>query len=374
MPIVPEKVKDKNHPGSTAISAVSQALSLAGAAVARESVFDHLISCCGGDNYSIKLPLPLITLIQSGKAALGKNNCVKEYMIVPRPDMPMYEAVSAATKMHEFMLKSMYAKGGVGVKNLSDVGALCPTLDKPEQGLDMIAEAATQLGLQMGTDFFFVLNSSAHECFDYDKGKYDVITGMLKSADDMPDFWTDICNRYPTIIGLIDPMRCEEKSQWNSICSAISGCCLVIADKAYNRPGLLKDESLDFYDFATSGIVLKLDGANTITHIVKCSKKMSDMNNTVVLSDGQHATNDTTIIDVAIACQARFIKLGAPARGERVVKYNRLIELEAELGERRAEWPTLQFPSIPPKAPTPAPDEAEQAVDPAADEMADGKQ
>lgn len=318
-------------------------------------MYDHLIHCFGGDDYSIKLPLPLIMLLQSGKAALGKNNCIKEYMITPRPDMPMLEAISAATKIHESILKAVYNKGGVSAKNLSDSGAVCPVYDKPEQGLDAIADAVSSCGFEMGKDFFFVLDSSAQECFDYEKGKYEVITGMQKGSDDMADFWADISNRYPSIVGLIDPIRCEETQQWNKICSLVSGRCLVIADKAYNRPGLLKDETLDFHEFATSGVVMRPDAANTITHIVECSKKMSDLNNSIIIADGQHTTNDTTIIDVAIASQARFVKLGAPVRGERIVKYNRLVELDGELGERRGQWPSLTFPSIPPKAPTPIP-------------------
>lgn len=353
--IVPDKIKEKDHPGCSAISALSQAISSVGASVTKYSLFDHLINCYGGDEYSIKLPLPMISLAQSGKAALGKNNCIKEYMIVPRQDLPLSEAITTAAKVHEAITKSLYAKGGVTVKNLSDFGALCPVYDKPEQGLDMIADAVSNLGFEMGKDFFFVLNCSAHECFDYEKGKYEVITGMLKSADDMADFWADLCSRYHSIIGLIDPLRSEEKVQWNSICSAISERCLVIAEKAYSRPGLLKNETLDFFEFATSGMVMKLEGANTISHIVECAKKMSDINNTVILADGQHTTNDTMIIDVAIASQARFVKLGAPVRGERVAKYNRLLELDAELGERRSEWPVLKFPKIPPKVPTPSP-------------------
>ena len=355
MAVIPDKIVEKDHPGSSAIAAISHALSVVGASVAKSTVFDHLINCYGGDDYCIKLPLPLVTLVQSGKAALGKSSCVKEYMITPRPDMPTSEAISTMAKIHESLLKAVYSKGGVSAKNLSDSGAICPVYDKPEQGLDAIADAVNSCGFDIGKDFFFVLNASAHECFDYEKGKYEVITGMLKSPDDMPDFWADITGRYPSIIGLIDPIRCEENLQWNKICSLISSRCLVIAGKAYNRPGLLKDEALDFHEFATTGVVMKADGANTITHIVECSKKMLDLSNTIILADGLHTTNNTLLIDIAIASQARFIKMGAPVRGERIVKYNRLVELDAELGERRGQWSPLKFPAIPPKAPTPTP-------------------
>ena len=297
-----------------------------------------------------------MTIAQSGKAAIGKSNCVKEYMIVPRPDMSIEEAVGVGVKTHDLMIKAAYTKGGVTAKNVSDFGAVCPVFDKPEQAFDMISDIITQQGFEMGKDFYFVLNASAQEYFDYEKGKYEVITGTAKSGDDMADYWADIVNRYPAIIGIIDPVRGEETVQWNKICSSVSENCLVIADKAYDRPGLLKEQELNFFEFATSGVVLRLDGCTTITQVVECAKKMSDMKNTVIIASGQHDSNDTTIVDVAVASQARFIKLGAPSRGERIAKYNRLIELERTVAEKKTEWKDLEFPIIPPKPPTPTPE------------------
>lgn len=309
----------------------------------------------------MKLPLPIITILQGGKSAPGKSNAIKEYMIVPREDMPLSEAITAVTKVQESITRSLSAKSGVNIKYLTDFGAICPTLDKPEQGLDLITDNVMQAGYEMGKDFFFILNVSAHEFFDYEKGKYEVMAGGQKASEDMADFWADICGRYPSIIGLIDPLRSEEKEPWNKICTAVSEKCLVICAKGYSRPSLLKNETLDYHQFATSGVVLRLEGSNTVSDVFECAKRMADHDNSIILATGQHDTNDTTIIDVAIACQARFIKFGAVARGERIVKYNRLVEIESELGERKAEWKPLEFPSIPPKpkTPTPEPDAAQ---------------
>lgn len=361
---MPDKLKEVLYPGSSSVTALSQAFCTASAVLAGTSVFDHLIQSSGGDDYSICLPLPVITILQSGKAALGKSNCVKEFMVVPSPSMKFSEAIPAVIKLHGALMKLLCAKGGVTAKNVNDFGALCPALDKPEQGLDMIIEALSQQGLEMGKDFFFILNSSAHDYFDYEKGKYEVITGALKASEDMADFWTDLCNRYPSIIGIIDPVRPEEAASWNKVCSEISDRCLIITEKGYDRPGLLKNQTLDFHQFATSGLVMRLTGCNTVTHITECAKKMIDCGNTVMLAGGENESNSTLLVDVAIASKARFIKLGAPARGERIAKFNRLLELEEELGERRTQWGTLEFPVIPPKLPTPSPtDENETSTE-----------
>lgn len=354
--IVPDRQQESSYPGHNAVTALSQALCMAGANVKKCQLYEHLLQCFGSDEFSIRIPLPMVTVCQSGKAGPGKSNIIKEYLIVPRSDMLSSEAIAAASKIQDTMMKSIYAKNGISIKYLHDSGAMCPSYDKPEQGLDAIAEAVTQIGYEMGKDFFFIINSSAQECFDYEKGKYEVVSGLLKSPDDMVDYWVDICNRYESVVGIIDPLRCEEQVQWNKICASISDRCLIISERGYSRPGILRDEELDFTQFATSGLVMKFGGSNTASHIMECAKKMVRLNNVIVMAAGLHDSNDTTIIDVATACQARYVKIGPVYRGERIAKYNRLIDIENDLGERRAEWGSLIFPSIPPKPPTPPPE------------------
>ena len=355
MVIVPDAPREKLCAGAHALCSLSKAVCSAGVKLSSLKPFEHLLSAYGGDEYSIRLPTPLISLIQSGKAAPGKNNCVKEFLIVSRPDMPLEEAVSRASAMQESLIKTLLIKTGVGIKNVSDTGSVCPLLDKPEQALEMIAEAATQNGLEMGKDFSIVLNASAQECFDYEKGKYEVMTGVLKAPEDMAEFWQDLVTRYPVIIGLIDPVRPEERAAWNRICELVSSRCLIITDRGYSRPALLAKQELDFFDFATSGFTARLEGAASISDIVAVSKKMADADNVMVMACGQHETEDGCVVEAAIAARARFLKIGALSRGERISKYNKLIGYERELGERLAFWPELTFPNIPPRLPTPDP-------------------
>lgn len=92
-------------------------------------------------------------------------------------------------------------------KYVNDVGALCPSYDRPEQGLDLLQDAMTSLGLTPGEHFNIALNCAGHEIFDFDKAKYEIVAGQQKSADDLVDFWTELLGRYPSVNVLIDPMR-----------------------------------------------------------------------------------------------------------------------------------------------------------------------
>ncbi|XP_071169683.1 enolase 4-like [Mytilus edulis] len=135
---------------------------------------------------------------------------------------------------------------------------MCPTFDKAEQGLDLLQEAITNCGLTAGEDFFIGLNCAGPEMFDYEKGKYEVMVGIAKVADDLVEFWSDLLTRYPSIIAIIDPMRKQEEEHWMRLCDRISDRCLVIGSQTYHRPGLLKDKQLT-ENFKSSGIAFKLD-------------------------------------------------------------------------------------------------------------------
>ncbi|KAK2167327.1 hypothetical protein LSH36_29g02078 [Paralvinella palmiformis] len=313
--VVPDEPHEKFVAGSATVCALSQAIAAAGAIVRGIELYKHIASC----RYekipkTFCLPLPMVTILMSGKLAPGKLNCVKEYMIIPKPGMPLREVVSRA---------------------VNDQGALWTTFDRPEQGLDLIQEAMTQLELTPGEHFHIALNCAGHEIFDYDKGKYEVLVGQQKGAEDLADFWSDILDKYPSVIALIDPMRKEEKEAWMHLCEVLSEKCLVIGDEVHHRPGLLKDEDLP-NDFKTSE---------------------ADKQIIIGTSDGE--TTDSFAVDLAIGCGARFLKLGAPCRGERISKLNHLLQIESELetlGVLRTPAEHT-FPII--KPPTPPPEENE---------------
>lgn len=235
-------------------------------------------------------------------------------------------------------------------------------LDKPEQGLDLLQEAMTQLGLTPGKDFHVVLNCAGHETFDYEKGKYEVMAGQAKTPEDLTEFWSDLLSRYPFIIGLIDPIRKEEREAWMKLCEQLTDKCYVMGDAAYHRPGRLKDEELTD-DFKTSGIVLKLEQMNTVSDVLKVIKKMEDADNQIIIGASSAETSDTLLADLAVGVNAKFFKIGAPCRGERVAKLNRLLVIETEL-ETNCEldvWQPHTFTLIKPPTPPPENEDGEGA-------------
>lgn len=371
---VPDEPKEKLLCGSNAFTAISQATCCAASQVKHIDIYQH-VACLrhGQIPEKFSVPLPMVTIIQSGRAAPGKLNCVKEFMVIPKHDMPLKKSMTYIQQIYNYVAKQFFAKGGTATKLVNDIGAMCPTFDKAEQGLDLLQEAITNCGLTAGEDFFIGLNCAGPEMFDYEKGKYEVMVGIAKVADDLVEFWCDLLTRYPSIIAIIDPMRKQEEEHWMRLCDRISDRCLVIGSRAYHRPGLLKDEELTD-NFKSSGIAFKLEQLNTVSDILICVKKMEEDDNQIVMASCQGETTDTFLADFAVGVNARFIKVGAPVRGERTVQINRLLQIEEQL-EMKDKLKPLEpnaFPHIAPP-PLPEPEEGEGEAQTEEEAKKDGK-
>ncbi|XP_069140387.1 enolase 4-like isoform X2 [Argopecten irradians] len=379
---VPMEPTEKFLPGASAVSAVSRAACVAAAHIQQIPVYQHIAGLRFAEvPFEMTVPVPMVTIIQSGRAALGKSNCIKEFMVVPKAGMPLSKSLPLIQKIYNNVGKNLFAKSGVAAKLTNDVGAFCPTFDRPEQGLDLLQEAITQCELTVGEDFFLAINCASCEIFDYDpvtgkeppapfpgqdmhkeKGKYELLTGQAKVADDVVEFWAELLGRYPSVIAVIDPLRKQEKEHWMRLSDRISDQCFIVGGQAYARPGLLKDEELT-PDFVTSGIALSLDRLNTISDTVQVAKKLQDADNQVIVSTCYGETADTFLADFAVGVKARFMKVGAPVRGERTAQLNRLLQIEGmlEMSGRLAAQTEYKFPHISPP-PLPEPEEGEEEV------------
>lgn len=360
--VVPDEPKEKLLPGAESVCVASRAACTAASAVREVPLYQHIATLRFGEiPKDMRVSIPMVTIIQSGRSAPGKLNCVKEFMVVPKPGMPIADSLKYCQKIYNYVAKTLVTKSGVAAQYGNDIGALCPSYDKPEQGLDILQDAITSLELTPGEDFFIALNLAGKEIFDYEKGKYEVMGGQPKVPEDLVEFWVELLGRYPSIIAIIDPMRKQEKEHWMRLCDRVSDKCYVIGNHTYPRPGLLLEEELT-EEFKTSGTVLKLDQINTITDILECAKKMEDAENQIVLTTCHGETTDTFLADMAVGMNARFLKIGAPVRGERIALFNRLIQIENQLKleGRLAFHGENVFPHIVPP-PLPETEEGEEA-------------
>ncbi|XP_033632663.1 enolase 4-like [Asterias rubens] len=350
--VVAEEPKEKLLPGCNAACAVSQAVAIAASKLRKIEPFQHVASLTSAqEQQEVELPLLMVNLLNSGKAYPGKQNLIKELLIIPKPGKTVKESLKQLTAIQLQVSKLVFPKQGVAGSYVNDLGGYCPQFDRPEQLLDLAQEAMTALELTPGEDVFIGINCAAQEFFDMDKGKYEMVQGMLKLADDMIEVYADLINRYPAIIALIDPFKKQDVVQWSKLCERFSEQCFIIGDQAYPRAERMTLEGLG--GLRSTAVSLKLQQMTTISNIIDAAKCAQDNDSVVMLTSVLGESPDSFLADLAVGIGARFVKFGAINRGERIAKFNRLLEIEDILSslDRIRTREEFGFPVIKPPEP-----------------------
>ncbi|PKU31410.1 hypothetical protein llap_18286 [Limosa lapponica baueri] len=218
------------------------------------------------------------------------------------------------------------------LKRISHLGCLITGYDSLEQPLLLMQTACSNLGLELGTDMYLGINCAAHELMDYGKGKYEILTGTFKSPDEMVDMYVELISKFPFIIALIDPLRKEDRQQWNNICCALGSKCYLIAEDAATYISKLKTDQ-NINTPRCSGVVLKYINQTKVSDLIELTGLLDGQRHITILGSPDGESSDDSLVDLAVGLGARFIKLGGLSRGERVTKYNRLLAIEEELAK-----------------------------------------
>ncbi|KFQ89412.1 Enolase-like ENO4, partial [Phoenicopterus ruber ruber] len=320
--------------GSLAIGGTSLAIAKAGATISRIPLYLH-IALLKRDQDSPKemtLPLPMVTLLNCEKSSPAKLKLLKEVMLIPPVQLSLQQGIERILDIQKEMMRLLELPGKApqALKRMSHLGCLITGCDNLEQPLLLMQTACNNIGLELGRDMYLAINCAAHELMDYVKGKYEILTGTFKSPDEMVDMYTELINKFPFIIALIDPLRKEDRQQWNNICCALGSKCYLIAEDAATYISKLKiDQNINIP--TCSGVVLKYINQTKVSDLIEITGLLDGQRHITILGSPDGESSDDSLVDLAVGLGARFIKLGGLSRGERVTKYNRLLAIEEEL-------------------------------------------
>jgi len=312
---------NKGRLGANAILGVS----LAVAKAAAESCELTLYSYIGGCNAST-IPVPMMNVLNGGAHA-DNNVDLQEFMIMPVGAGTFAEGLRMCAEIYHTLKKVLHDRGlGGGV---GDEGGFAPNLGSNEEALKIISEAVTEAGYSLGEQIMFALDPASTEFYDAERGVY-VLAGEgreLTSAE-MVDFWAGLVDRYP-IISLEDGMAEDDWEGWRLLTERIGDRVQLVGDDLFvtNTERLAKGIELG----VANSILVKLNQIGTLTETLEAIQMAHRAGYTTVISHRSGETEDTTIADVAVAVNAGQIKTGAPARSDRVAKYNQLLRIEDEL-------------------------------------------
>jgi enolase len=313
--------ENKGRLGANAILGVS----LAVAKAAAESCELTLYSYIGGCNASL-LPVPMMNIMNGGAHA-DNNVDLQEFMVMPVGASTFAEGLRMCAEIYH-TLKAVLKERGLAT-SVGDEGGFAPDLGSNEEALQVISAAVEKAGYTLGEQIMFALDPAATEFYDAERGVY-VLAGEgreLTSAE-MVDFWADLVDRYP-IISLEDGMAEDDWDGWKLLTERIGDSVQVVGDDLFvtNTQRLARGIELG----VANSILIKLNQIGTLTETLECIQMAHRAGYTTVISHRSGETEDATIADVAVAVNAGQIKTGAPARSDRVAKYNQLLRIEDEL-------------------------------------------
>ncbi|NXA43580.1 ENO4 Enolase, partial [Eudromia elegans] len=355
--IPPAEPMEPVLPGSSAIGATSLAVAKAGAAINHTPLYLY-IALLKRDQDSPKeltVPLPMVSLLNCGKFSPGKLKLMKEIMLIPPVQLSLKEGIERVLNVQREVVKLLEAackgpspqladkkKSGThstgkkvlppAIKRISISGCLVTGFDNVEQPLLLMQAACNNIGLELGTDMYLAINCAAHELIDYNKGKYEVVTGAFKSPDEMVDMYVELIDNFPAIIALVDPLRKEDRQQWDNIYDALASKCHLLAeDAATSVSRFLTDRDVNLPK--CSGAVLKYLNQTKVSDLLELTGLLHGQRHITTLGSPDGEASDDSLVDLAVGVGAKFIKLGGLSRGERVTKYNRLLAIEEELAQ-----------------------------------------
>jgi enolase len=319
---------NKGKLGANAVLGVS----LAVAKAAAESTELTLYSYLGGAN-AHQIPVPMMNILNGGAHA-DNNVDLQEFMIMPIGASTFAEGLRMCSEIYHTLkgvLKDRGLSTGVG-----DEGGFAPDLKSNEEALRVISDAVTKAGYGLGEQIVFALDPASTEFYDAARGVY-VLAGEGRelTSEEMVEYYADLVERYP-IVSLEDGMAEDDWDGWKLLTDRLGDTVQLVGDDLFvtNPERLGKGIELG----VANSILIKLNQIGTLTETLNCIEMAKRAGYTCVISHRSGETEDTTIADVAVAVNAGQIKTGAPARSDRVAKYNALLRIEEELGDS-ADFP-----------------------------------
>ena len=306
-------------------------VSLAVARAAANSLGMSLYKYIGGVNAKT-LPVPMMNILNGGKHADNTVN-IQEFMIMPVGAKSFSECLRMSAEIYHTLKRVLKAKGlatGVG-----DEGGFAPNLSSDEEALKLIVEAISKAGYKPGEDVVLALDVASTEMYDEAKkiGKegcyYFWKTEELKTEDEMIEYLEDLANKYP-IISIEDGLAEEDWEGWRKLTEKLGNKLQLVGDDLFVTNIKRLQKGLD--NKIANSILIKLNQIGTLTETLDAIELAKKNGYTAVVSHRSGETEDTTIADMAVALNMGQIKTGAPSRGERIAKYNRLLRIEDELG------------------------------------------
>ena len=322
--------KNKSNLGANAILGVSLATARAVALSKNQSLFKYL----GGQDAKT-LPVPMMNILNGGAHA-DTNVDIQEFMIAPIGAENFKESIRWGAEIYH-SLKSVLKKKGLAT-SIGDEGGFAPNLESNRAALDLILVAIESAGFKAGSQIALAMDVAATEFFADGKYKFE---GKQLTSDQMIDYYSELVQSYP-LVSIEDPLDEDDWSGWAKLTANLGEKIQIVGDDLFVTNPERLQRGID--SKTANALLVKVNQIGSLTETIDAVNLAHKNNYKSMMSHRSGETEDTTIADLAVALNCGQIKTGAPARSERVAKYNQLLRIEEELGSTAVYAGRLAFP------------------------------
>jgi enolase len=314
--------------GANATTAISIVCAKAAAKAKGIQLYQHISEILSSgyglrEKNMVTIPVPLMNIINGGKHA-GSGLAIQEFMIIPVKRGHTSESIRAGSEIYHKLASILSNRLAKSATNVGDEGGFAPTLDYDELALTYIIEAISQSGYEPGKDIVLGIDAAASNLWNTTKQKY-MLNGRLMSAEDLLAYYSDLVDRYP-LKYIEDPFMEDDLESFVKITEALGRKVTIVGDDIFVTEKDKVSEGIKSH--VANGIIIKVNQVGTLTAAIETVKRAHSASWSVIASHRSGETNDDWLADFAVGIGATGIKAGAPARGERVIKYNRLMKIE----------------------------------------------
>eukprot|EP00741_Cyanophora_paradoxa_P008860 tig00001388_g8577.t1 len=348
-----DETPNKAEQGANAIASVSMAVAEAGAAAAGVPLFRHLSALFSSEPpKQLRMPRPVAAVIAGGPRAGANKLKAQQVCVVPRTCGSFRQALEMVLAVREHLGKNLAASQAALGQNTAVTGALAPAVSTLDEACTLVEKAIDECGLKGQLDL--AVDIAAHDLQNKDTGLYDVPDlppGKPAAGVDLCTYYTAILDKHPSIIMLEDPFSPNDVEAWKKAKELLGPRVLLCSDRATStRASRVEQAASD--GWAPSAVCVKLAQAGTVWEAFAAAREARAAGAKLVVSHRAGETNGAFLADLAVALGAPYAKIGAPVRGERVAKYNRLLAIEEALEAAGALQPMAEEPL--PRPPEPA--------------------
>ena len=317
-----DNTENKKRMGANTMTAISLAVARAGAKASRKELFEYIAQI---SNNEVKLPSPCFNVINGGKHA--SNGLAFQEFMINFEGRRYKDQLRMASETYHKLKEIIALKYGKGSTNVGDEGGFAPDIKDPKEALDLIVKATSKLDYLNDLNIF--LDVAASEFYDASKNRYIINKENVLDREEMVKYYKDLCLKYP-IKAIEDPFDENDYEGFRMLNQEMLGNLLIIGDDLTTTN--VKSVEKAYSKNAINGLLVKINQIGTVSEAIEATNLAKSYNFKIMVSHRSGETMDDFIADFAVGLSADYIKSGAPARGERVAKYNRLLKIEQILG------------------------------------------